>query len=303
MTISVAQFSDTHFLAEGEVAEGGFAYDTSAAFEAARASIGETSFDLIAVTGDIADHGRPDQYRVAAAALAQLNGPINVCPGNHDQADAFTVGMGRPTIGTSRVVELENWCFIFADSNAGMMSPDETGRSVDPASYADRLHGNGSLGSAEAAWIQRMHYTTLADHVFIWIHHPPMPGIAMIDHEPYGSEWTQLIGGLSKVRGVGAGHTHVPGDYLFEGVPVFVAPSLKNNFDLAVNTLLPPGYRTYTFADDGTVTSDSHILDDDRWPRHPMPPLVIALFNGEVEWPEFNDILARKRAERALAGE
>jgi len=117
--IRVAHLSDTHFLAEGEHAEGGFAYDTGEAFEAVRDHL--TNYrphDLIVVTGDIADHGRPAQYQRAAAAFAQLDAPVNVCPGNHDQDIAFTMGMGRPGVGTSRAIEVGGWCFLFVDSNA-----------------------------------------------------------------------------------------------------------------------------------------------------------------------------------------
>lgn len=302
-SISVAQFSDTHFLADGEVAEGGFAYDTSAAFEAVRAGLGDTSFDLITVTGDVTDHGRPDQYRVAAAALSQLNGPVNVCPGNHDQADAFAAGMGRPTVATSRVVEIGNWCFIFADSNAGVMTADESGRLVDPDDYEDRLHGNGSLGAAEVAWIRKMHDATLADHVFIWVHHPPAAGIGMIDSHDYDLEWLPLVKTepLEKLRGIGAGHTHVPDTYEFEGAPVFIAPSLKNNFDLTAETLMPPGYRRYEFGADGSIATEAHMFDEEQWPRRPMSRLVVSLFNGDIGWDDFNAIVARKTAERAAA--
>lgn len=301
-TIHVAQLSDTHFLGEGETAEGGFAYDTNAAFEAVLASMAGEQFDLVTVTGDVADHGLPHQYRVAADALGRIDAPINVCPGNHDQDVAFTAGMGRPKIGTSRAIEVGAWCFLFVDSNAGVMQPDAAGRAVDP-DYEDRLHSNGSLGEAEAAWIRAMHDATTAEHVFVWVHHPPHPGIGMILGPEYGAEWEALVPSLPKLRGIGAGHTHVPTDYHFGTVPVFIAPALKNNFDLEAKTMLPPGYRRYAFAADGTVTSNLELADDDRWPRFPMSRLVVALFNGEVTWDEFHAVVARKQAEAAAAAE
>lgn len=303
--LRVAQLSDTHFVEPGAAAEGGFAYDTSAAFDAvlegvggAAAGLAATPFDLVTVTGDVADHGRSEQYRVAAAAFRRIGTPVNVCPGNHDQDAMFSVGMGRPQIGTSRVVEAGSWCFLFVDSNAGMMRVDSSGRRVDPETYEERLHANGSLGAAEAAWISAMHDATSAEHVFVWVHHPPEPGTALADDPDYANEWRELVPSLPKLRGIGAGHTHVPAEYDFAGTPVFVAPSLKNNFDLAARTLLPPGYRSYEFGADGSVTSQVELFDDPRWPRHPMPRLVVALFNGEVDWDEFNAIVARKAAER-----
>lgn len=296
MTLRVAQLSDTHFLEAGEQAEGGFAYDTSAAFDAVLGHMAGSEFDLVTVTGDVADHGRVGQYRQAAAAFQKIDAPVNVCPGNHDQDAVFTVAMGRPTVGTSRAIELGEWCFLFVDSNAGVLTPDESGRLVDPPLYEDRLHGNGSLGATEAAWIQAMHDETLADHVFIWLHHPPSAPIGLTDDRAYAAEWQALMPTLSKVRGLGAGHTHVPGEYELDGRPVFMAPSLKNNFDLEARTLLPPGYRTYAFEADGSVSSELQLVDDPQWPRHPLGRAVMSLMHGEISFAEFDEIVARRNA-------
>ncbi|MFK7916601.1 MAG: metallophosphoesterase [Ilumatobacter sp.] len=298
--IRVAQLSDTHFLEQDADAEGGFAYDTAAAFDAVRTHIEQLdSLDMVAVTGDIADHGRPAQYRRAADAFATLPAPVNVCPGNHDQDQAFALGMAAPTVGTSRAMEIGNWCFLFVDSNAGMMIPDDSGRLVDPDRYEDRLHANGSLGDREAAWIAAMCAATEAEHVFIWLHHPPDAPVGLTEDAAYAAEWHALIETLPNVRGLGAGHTHVPADYVLGNRPVFVCPALKNNFDLANKTLLPPGYRTYEFASDGTIQSEVHLMDGDEWPRHPIGRSVVALLNGELTWDQFDEILARRNAPQA----
>ena len=101
-TVRVAQLSDTHFLEVGESPEGGFAYNTSEAFDVVQKHLEASNpYDLIAVTGDIADHGRTAQYQQAAKAFSSLSAPVNICPGNHDQAAAFGASIGRPTVGTS----------------------------------------------------------------------------------------------------------------------------------------------------------------------------------------------------------
>lgn len=294
--IRVAQLSDTHFLEDGEEPEGGFAYNTAEAFDAVRDHIhARPCQDLVVVTGDIADHGRMAQYQRAAAAFSQLDAPINVCPGNHDQHATFTVGMGRPTIGTSRVIEVDNWCFLFVDSNAGVMVPDDTGRMVDPADYDDRLHRSGALGDRESSWVRDMHHATDADHVFLWLHHPPAAGGLSRD-DGYTDEWRALLPDLTKVRGMGGGHTHVPAQYDFLGCPIFVSPAFKNNFDLDGGTTLPPGYRTFEFAADGSITGDVQLVDDARWPRYPLGRAVMSLMQGELSWDDFNAIVARKNA-------
>ena len=294
-SIRVLQLSDTHFLAEGAEAEGGFAYDTSEAFDAVFEHCGANAggADMVVVTGDIADHGEPDEYRLAASAFARFEVPVNVCPGNHDFDAPFTVGVARPGVSTSRVVEAGPWAFVFVDSNAGGMIVDETGRTIDP-SDGSRLHRNGTLGMREAAWIRDVCARTAAQHVFVWVHHPPAPRLQLSFDADYAAEWAATMAGLPKLRGIGGGHTHVPDVYDFHDVPVFVAPSLKHCFDLDAQTWLPPGYRTYEFGADGSVTSDLHLIDDDRWPRRPLGRALISLFRGELTYDDLAEIAARR---------
>ena len=292
-TVRIVQLTDTHFLEEGAAPEGGFAYDTAEAFDAVLEHVaGARAADLIVVTGDVADHGRPAQYQRAAAAFERFGAPVNVCPGNHDQDVAFSVGMGRTGVGTSRAIEIGDWCFLFVDSNAGVMVLHESGRHVDPSDPLDRLHRHGSLGERETAWIRDMCATTQAEHVFIWVHHPPGAPVGLTEDAAYVEEWVALLPDLPKVRGLGGGHTHVPVDYILDGCPVFVAPSLKHNFDLTAETVLPPGYRTYEFALDGTIRSELHLVEDSRWPRHRLPQPAIALLNGELTFAEFEEMMA-----------
>lgn len=299
MTIRIAQLSDTHFLEAGSEAEGGFAYDTSAAFDAVLAHLEtQPAFDFTVVTGDVADHGRPEQYRIAFEALQRVPVPVMVTPGNHDQDAAFKVGMGGTHVTTPRVVHAENWCFVFVDSNAGVMIDDGNGYRVDP-DYDARLHMNGRLGPAESAWIRQVCANTDAEHVFIWLHHPPNTGFDAERDLTYDAEWEELLADLPNVRGLGAGHTHMPGVVEAGGRPVFVCPAFKNNFDLDAGTLLPPGYRSYTFETDGSVSSEVHLIDGDAWPRNPLPRSVRALLSGELTFEQFNEIVARKAAERA----
>ena len=75
---------------------------------------------------------------------------------------------------------------------------------------------------------------------------------------------------------------------------MFVSPSLKNNFSLDPQTWLPPGYRTYEFMADGSVTSEVQLVDDERWPRLPFGRLLGSLFRGEITFSEMDEIIARR---------
>ncbi len=99
---------------------------------------------------------------------------------------------------------------------------------------------------------------------------------------------------MPSVRGMGAGHTHIPAEYEIGDLPVFVSPSLKNNFSLDPQTWLPPGYRTYEFMPDGSVSSEVHLVDDERWPRRPFGRALKSLFMGELTFEQLAEISARR---------
>ncbi len=292
--IRIAQLSDTHFLEEGATPEGGYAYNTDDAFDAVLTHLGDHShLDMVVVTGDVADNGRAAEYRKAADAFSRMQVPVNACPGNHDFDAAFTAGIGRPGVSTSRVVEIGSWAFLFIDTSAGLMTVNEHGLHIDPPGE-ERLHNNGVLGEREAAWVHHMSEATTAEHVFIWLHHPPGVPVPMCHDEAYIAEWANLLPRLPKLRGMGAGHTHIPTEYSIDALPVFVSPSLKNNFSLEPQTWLPPGYRTYEFAADGSVSSEVHLVDDERWPRRPFGRALKSLFMGELTFEQLAEITARK---------
>ncbi len=253
--------------------------------------------DYVVVTGDVADHGRPEQYEIAAEALSRFSVDVKICPGNHDFDQPLRTGLNDSNLSTPRVLELGSWAFLFADSNAGAMVPGDDGELVDPPGE-DRLHNDGVLGHAEAEWIRDACATTDAEHVFIWLHHPPSADVPALSRNlPYAEAWTELLEDLPTVRGLGGGHTHVPASYETAGKPVIVAPSLKNNFDLDAMTWLPPGYRTYEFGQDGSISSDVHLVDhDDLWPRRPMGRAIRSLFSGELTYAELAEIVARRQA-------
>ncbi len=292
--LRVAHLSDTHFIEPGEHPEGGHGYDVAEAFDAVLEHLaGQARPDLVVVTGDVADHGRPGQYEIAAECLCRLPAPVFVCPGNHDLDAAFRHGFDRSGIHVARSTHHGPWTFVFADSNAGVMASNPTARRIDPAGE-DRLHCNGSLGATEVRWLRAAAAGDDTDHVFVWVHHPPAVDVPWTREPAYTAEWDSVVDACPKIRGFGAGHTHMPTTYAYGERTVYVAPSLKNNFDLEASTWLPPGYRTYDFHGDGTIESQLHLLDDERWPRRPFGRTLRSLFMGEISFNDLAEIVARR---------
>ncbi len=280
--VTVTQISDTHFSRPGNRSHGGFGYDTDAAWAATCAHAFANPTDLTVVTGDVADHGEPDEYLVAVERFADIPTPVNVLPGNHDFHVPLTVSVPRPGVSMDRVQRVGPWLFVFADSNDEGRTTGPDGRLVDKE---DRIESNGLLGAAEVAWIDDMIEASDAEHVWLWMHHPPaMSG--SFAHAAFDEEVTALLERNPTIRGIGAGHVHTDLKVEVADRPVYVCPAQTINFDILNWTTLPPGYRTYEFGDDGSVTSECHLVEDARWPRIDLPDSVISYFRGEVGWDE-----------------
>jgi Icc protein len=98
----VAQISDPH-LRLGDPAP-----EASLARAVAAVNALPSPPHAVVLTGDVADAAHPDEYASARAILRDLDAPLHVLPGNHDDAEAFADAFGATawatTIGGLRLV-------------------------------------------------------------------------------------------------------------------------------------------------------------------------------------------------------
>ena len=94
----LAQLSDTHIVAAGKLfrcpmqgtapnaARARHEFDTAPYLERAVASLNALvpRPNIAVVTGDLVDHGEPEEYEQLRHLLGQLSMPVFVIPGNHD---------------------------------------------------------------------------------------------------------------------------------------------------------------------------------------------------------------------------
>jgi len=201
---------------------------------------------VLVVSGDVADHGLPEEYVEARRWLDRWEGPLAVCPGNHDARDAFVAGLG---IGTRTVVETGGSRFVMLDS---LVDADETGR-VDP----------GRLGDDQLAWLDRR-LAEDARPTYVCLHHPPTPiGLELMDPIRLrdGEALAVVVARHPHVVAVLVGHAHTMAATTFAGRPLLIGGGVVSTVTVdaeAPPTLwydAPPSFALHMVDDAGRVTS------------------------------------------------
>lgn len=211
--------------------------------------------DAIVITGDIADHGLADEYRLAAKLFASPV-PVLVCPGNHDVRDAYRrVLLGIAEGGSAAINarhDVAGVVFLLCDSSI-------------PGAR------EGRLDATTLAWLAAQLATIPAGTpVFIAFHHPPVElhlpvidPIRLLDPGPLAA----LVAGSPQVVAVLTGHAHTAGVSTFAGRPLLVAPGVISTLRLpwespesVVDTTQPPGVAFHVLDDTGRLTTHYRVV-------------------------------------------
>lgn len=184
---------------------------------------------VLLLSGDLADHGAPEEYAQLFAALPEAL-PTLVVPGNHDLSAPLLAALrdrGRP-----------------ASLNAALDVADL--RLVGLDSHIDQ-NDEGELG-AEALEFARDQLAGAAGAVVLAMHHPPVPvghhvmdRFGLTNHDALAS----LVRDNENVIGVLTGHVHTALATTFAGVPLVGAPGIVSTMRL--------GSRTDPIADPGAM--------------------------------------------------
>jgi 3',5'-cyclic-AMP phosphodiesterase len=173
--------------------------------------------DVLVVSGDVADHGLPEEYVAARAWLDRWPGVLAVCPGNHDVRAAFVTGLG---IGTRTVVEMAGTRFVMLDSLIDAVD----GERVD----------EGRLGEEQMEWLDR-ELAASGTPAFVVLHHPPvtigvslMDPIRLLDGDALGT----VIAAHPHVLATLVGHAHTMCSTTYAGRPLLIGGGVVSTVPL-----------------------------------------------------------------------
>ncbi|MER5865971.1 metallophosphoesterase [Kitasatospora sp. NPDC002040] len=206
--------------------------------------------DAVLVTGDIADHGLPAEYRLARELLDTRH-PLLTLPGNHDDRSAFRsdlLGQDPSAAPLNRLHVTPRFAVALCDST---IPGRDDGRLDDGTlDWLDR-----ALGSVEVP-------------VLVAFHHPPvLLGIPYLDGlRQFGADrLAALTARHPHVAAFLCGHAHVSAVTTFAGRPLTVAPGVVSTArlpwesrpapDSHVHHDLPPALAFHVLGDDGRLTT------------------------------------------------
>lgn len=205
--------------------------------------------DGVLVTGDLADHGDAEEYRVVRELLGTLRFPVLTCPGNHDERGAYRTGLldePADTGAVNRVHRLAGLTIAMCDSTI-------PGRD------------DGLLDDDTLTWLDK-ELSDTEDPALVCFHHPPVRlHIPFVDNiRQQGEErLAEVLRAHDNVLTVLCGHAHTGAVTTFAGRPLVVAPGVVSTFvppfesglPLGLDYGLPPAVAFHVVTDDrGLVT-------------------------------------------------
>lgn len=179
--------------------------------------------DAVVFTGDLADGGTEDDYRLVGRLLAPLPMPVIAVPGNHDRRGAMRTVLGA---------ELGFEPGAFLNSRIGVGEATLIGLDTVIAGQPQ-----GELCGARLDWLAAQ-LETAGPVTFIGMHHPPFPtGNSFWDRGNIvagGERFRALIAGARSEVRVLCGHVHQTMHGVWAGRYCAIAGSPSFQYALAI---------------------------------------------------------------------
>ncbi len=242
--ISILQLSDLHILPTPEDKMLGI--NTEHYFHACleQAFAAKQYFDLILLTGDLAQEPCPASYRRILTRIEAYKTPCICLPGNHDDYELMQQILNTDSINCRKQVLLDNWQLISLNSQI-------------PGNPGGRLP-KGELAFLESCLTENPgHYALIAVHHHCLETKSPWMDTMIIENR---RELLAIVGKYPQVKAITTGHIHQIMDVKTTALRVLGAPSTC--FQFTPETLefsvsdTAPGYRLIELYADGLIESE-----------------------------------------------
>lgn len=224
MTAAIAHISDPH-ITTGPLA-GPPAVGLNRALGAVLAL--DQQPDCVVITGDLVDHGRPEEYRQLHEAIDRFPLPLHLVAGNHDDPAAL-----MDEFGGTRFLGGTGHPHYTVDYAAFTLVVLESTIAESPV---------GRLGTAQLKWLNEVLARKPDTAVIVCLHHPPTSiGIPFLDGMRLedGQELRAVLRQHGNVARVLAGHAHRSLTATFADTVMAIAPSTHLQSGLLLHEGVP----------------------------------------------------------------
>jgi Icc protein len=253
MAIRLLQLTDLHLSADPEKRVKGVPPRAALGDVIGHIRTGNMRFDHIVITGDLADDGLPETYRLLRSMLGDWFSRCHVIPGNHDSRDAIRTELGK-AVGSSDgpltfAFSADNWRILGLDS---LVAGEVCGR----------------IDEEQLDWLRAQLLAFPRAPTLLLLHHPPVPvGSRWIDRLRLqdADDLIDLIGEAKQVKYVSAGHVHQEFTGRVAQATFLTTPSTVVQFAPATDELtldaVPPGFRIFELDGDKCATTTVRLAD------------------------------------------
>lgn len=177
--------------------------------------------DVVLVTGDLVDEGRPDEYAVARAVLDEFGLPCYVIPGNHDDREALRSAFA-------------DWGYLPAQGPLHYCIDIHPVRIVAIDSCVPGKH-HGHVDAAGLHWLSTVLQADPVRPTIVMLHHPPFAcGIPYLDAYRYfdSASMAAVLMQHTNIERVLCGHVHRPMLRRWAHTVACACPSTATEIDL-----------------------------------------------------------------------
>jgi Icc protein len=217
--------------------------DTNASLQAVLTEVPADEFDVVVVTGDLAENGNLSAYNRLKNYLEDtFDQPCFYLPGNHDDKEVMAKALGNNG-ELVKVFRQGNWQLLFIDSSV----PNQI---------------DGFVVEKELVFIRRQLEEHSGLFTLLAVHHPFVSvGCDWLDEQKISNAeaFISLLESFSQIRVVISGHVHQVFETQIAQAKNMTAPSTSiqfapNNYDFKIDDQ-QPGWRSINLFADGRVES------------------------------------------------
>lgn len=205
-------------------------------------------FDLILLTGDLAQDPCADSYQRIYQYLVRYDTRCLCLPGNHDDFNLMNRYLNKNLISCDKQILLGNWQIITVNSQ----KPGKPG---------------GEISQAELLFLEQALSSQPDLPALIALHHHCLTtGSKWLDTMQIqnSAEFLSLIESFPQVKVVTCGHVHQEFSRYHKHIALFATPAscfqfTPNSLEFSIDNAAP-GYRLFNLFDDGRLTTQCHRL-------------------------------------------